>query len=212
MKVPAPARRHGAWLPVAILVWLCGLCAGFGLIWAYQTTPGAVGVSPAHWPAQSALPRPAGRAALLMFLHPHCDCSRASLEQLRGILARSGNAVSARVLFVRPAGAASGWESSPLWQAASAIPGLATQLDADGLEAARFGAITSGHVVLYGADGRLLFAGGITGTRGHIGDNAGTERVLGLLLHGRSDLPSARVYGCALGTATPAPNSRASSS
>ena len=37
----------------------------------------------------------------------------------------------------------------------------------------RFGAETSGQTLLYDRDGRLLFSGGTTGSRGHDGDNAG---------------------------------------
>lgn len=212
---PAGAQRpaspaalwHGArrlrlsWLGLAALLWLGGLAAGFGMVWAYKTTPGAAGTPPPRWPEQSSLARDPARATLLIFLHPHCDCSRASLQQLDQIVQRAGARVSATVLFVRPAGAEAGWERSPLWAAAAAIPGVATRLDVAGAEATRFGALTSGQVLLYSAAGRLLFAGGITGVRGHVGDNAGSSRVLGLLLRGQADQPRARVYGCVLGAA-----------
>ena len=45
--------------------------------------------------------------------------------------------------------------------------------DDDGAEARRFGAETSGQTLLYDARGALAFSGGITGARGHAGDNAG---------------------------------------
>jgi hypothetical protein len=71
--------------------------------------------------------------------------------------------------------------------------------DRNGVEARRFGAGTSGHVVIYGGDGRLLFSGGITGARGHVGDNVGLERAIASL---RADSPTCArspVFGCLLG-------------
>ena len=40
---------------------------------------------------------------------------------------------------------------------------------------------TSGQVVVYDAKGALLFSGGITAARGHMGDNAGRDRITALL-------------------------------
>lgn len=65
-------------------------------------------------------------------------------------------------------------------------------------EAARFGAQTSGHVVVYDAGGVLRFSGGITLVRGHVGANRGRSLVEGLI-HGRLDgAYEAPVFGCAL--------------
>lgn len=65
-------------------------------------------------------------------------------------------------------------------------------------EAARFGAKTSGDVVVYDAGGRLQFHGGITATRGHVGPNRGHELVADLI-HGRvAGSFATPVFGCAL--------------
>ena len=63
------------------------------------------------------------------------------------------------------------------WRSAAAIPGVTVHVDHDGGEARRFGAETSGFVVLYDAHGELLFAGGITTGRGQAGDNAETAGI-----------------------------------
>ena len=70
--------------------------------------------------------------------------------------------------------------------------------DASGVEAARFGAGTSGAVLLYSSDGTLLFAGGITPARGHQGDSFGRQRLLALLDGAAADRRDAPVFGCAL--------------
>ncbi len=53
--------------------------------------------------------------------------------------------------------------------------------DDDGAEAKRFGAETSGQTLLYDERGTLAFSGGITGSRGHAGDNAGRASLLALI-------------------------------
>ena len=85
-----------------------------------------------------------------------------------------------------------------LWPSAAAIPGVAAREDLDGAQARLFGAETSGFLVLYDPRGQLLFQGGITGSRGHAGDNAGEDAVA-LLLTGRAaGLRQTPVYGCSL--------------
>jgi hypothetical protein len=74
--------------------------------------------------------------------------------------------------------------------------------DLEGRESRRFGAATSGQTLLYAADGRLLFNGGITESRGHSGDNAGRSAILSLVL-GLTSAPTGQplstpVYGCPL--------------
>jgi len=80
------------------------------------------------------------------------------------------------------------------------IPGVRVILDPDGKLARRFGVETSGHTLVYGADGKLLFAGGITSSRGHLGDNAGFAAVLEIITN--RSIQSARtttpVFGCEL--------------
>jgi hypothetical protein len=70
--------------------------------------------------------------------------------------------------------------------------------DPDGAIAQAFGAYTSGQVLVYGADGGLLFNGGITASRGHEGDNPGRAAIVARL---RDQVPApstASVFGCAL--------------
>ncbi len=114
------------------------------------------------------------------------------------MLARCGDAVAAHVLFLRPGGSATDWEKTDLWCAASAIPGVRVYADEAGVEAARFGAATSGHAVLYDSTGTLAFSGGITVSRGHEGDNPGRDAVTSLLTRGRGGQPRTPVFGCPL--------------
>jgi hypothetical protein len=109
------------------------------------------------------------------------------------------------VLFVHPDAAPADWEKTDLWQSAAAIPGVSVFTDTNGVEAQRFGAQTSGQTILYDAQGKLLFQGGITAGRGHEGDNAGEDSIVALV-HGEEPVVrKTPVFGCPLcGTQTPA--------
>src|SRR5580700_5088255 len=69
-------------------LWLLLVGAGFAAILNYQTASGAAGVTPQQWPAQTRIALAADRQTLIMFVHPKCPCSRASLEELNRLLAQ----------------------------------------------------------------------------------------------------------------------------
>jgi hypothetical protein len=85
-----------------------------------------------------------------------------------------------------------------LFHRASAIPGVTVLIDERGVEAERFHAWTSGQTFLYDVHGALVFAGGITSSRGHEGENTGLDRIVSLVMTGVSDRPTSAVYGCPL--------------
>src|SRR6185503_7967552 len=108
------------------------------------------------------------------------------------------NSVSANVLFVRPNGVADDWANTPLRKVAQSIPGVHVALDPEGKEARQFGAESSGYVVLYNAKGQLLFSGGITGSRGHAGQNPGEDAVIAQINGHSLPLTHTHVFGCDL--------------
>jgi len=115
-------------------------------------------------------------------------------------MAQAQGRVTAYVLFLKPAGFSDDWEKTDLWQSAASIPGVKVVVDQDGVEADRFQAVTSGQTVLYDTEGRLLFSGGITGSRGHSGDNAGRSAIVSLLNTGEATAAETFVFGCPLST------------
>lgn len=106
--------------------------------------------------------------------------------------------VTAYVLFVKPANFSEGWEKTDLWMSATAIPGVSVVEDDQGIEAGRFRAATSGQTMLYDKDGKLVFSGGITGARGHEGDNAGRTAIVSLLNLDEASESETPVFGCPL--------------
>lgn len=164
----------------------------------YASTPGAGGRAPSRWPTESQIPFDASRATLVMFVHPRCPCTRASLGELEVLLAQFSGQLSTRVVFLKPTDTITNWEKTDLWRKASLIPGVTVYTDDAGIEAHRFHAETSGQTLLYDRSGALQFQGGITLDRGHAGDNPGRSAVLELLREGRSNEVKTPVYGCSL--------------
>jgi hypothetical protein len=117
---------------------------------------------------------------------------------LAEIMACAGDKIAAHVLVYRPASSPEGWEQTDLWVNASAIPGVEVHLDVDGVEAARFGAETSGHALLYDSGGHLTFSGGLTNARGHAGESAGRNAILALVGNSIPAHTRTPVYGCSL--------------
>lgn len=179
-------------------LWVVTTGSGLMALWNYESTPGRPANPLPHWPADSGIRPEPGRYVLVMFVHPHCPCSRASMGQLAKILTHTGDRVSTYIVFVKPAGATEGWEDADLWRSASAIPGAHLVLDDRGSEARRFEAATSGQTFLYNETGSLLFRGGITGARGHAGDNPGQASVIAMVNHKISETASTPVFGCPL--------------
>ena len=199
--MPKPATMKGK--PGALTwgigaVWLGIVLAGTFLMVAYANTPGEAGSPPASWPNSSPLPRNPQKATLVMFIHPHCPCSRASVGELAVLMAHCQDKVGAHVFFVRPAGMTMEWTKTDTWREAAQIPGVTVHRDDEAQEARRFGAETSGTTELFDAEGRLVFHGGITGARGHSGDNDGRDAVEALLLDEPAVKTSTPVFGCSL--------------
>jgi len=198
------------WPTVLVASWLLALFAAMLLLERYKNTPGPVGAVRTTWPVTARLAHATDQPTLLLFVHPRCTCTRATLAELDTFLPRYAGRVHACAVFWAPSDLPATWTHTDTWRTASAMPGLAVRLDPDGREAARFGVLTSGHALLYAADGRLLFSGGITPSRGHMGDSAGLEqlrRALAAALHDGPARPAAAlgrapVFGCGLDART----------
>ncbi len=179
-------------------VWVSAIFAGESILLNYSTAPGSHGKIQTSWPGQTPLLKSPDRPTLLMFVHPKCPCSKASLGELALLMTHCREKVSAQIVFLKPEKFPEEWAKTDLWKDALAIPGVKIHVDEQGEEAARFGALTSGQTLLYGTDGQLLFEGGITASRGHSGDNAGRSAVESILLKGTTERKETPVFGCSL--------------
>jgi hypothetical protein len=176
----------GAW---ALLVVGC-----FSILTLHAMAPG----TNAEAPQKMSLNGERNKPTLLVFAHPQCPCSRATISELDRLWLLCKNRVKVEVYVLAPADQPSEWAKGPLWKQACEIPGIEVKLDKNGAMASQYRVHTSGQTLLYSADGKLLFSGGITASRGHEGDNAGRDAIVSLVNGGKSAVSNTAVYGCAL--------------
>ena len=196
--------QHG----ISGMLWV-GACA-VALYWAmsYDFTPGRLGARRTHWPTEldsrssTPLIRTPGTTSVLAFLHPRCVCTRATVTQLVRTLQAHPDVELIVPVFV-PLGAADrqAWEETEYVKTIrAAFPRARIVFDAGGLHAERFGAYTSGTVLVYDAQGREIFRGGITDRRGGDGENPGRQQLVSAISKHARVIPArpAPVFGCPL--------------
>jgi hypothetical protein len=183
----------------AALVWVATVAAAYEAIRRFETTPGLPASAPRIWPAATSVPRTPGTWSLVMLVHPHCSCSRASVKELAEVVEKSRRDVQTTVLVYRPHEMAAGWERTSVYDGATRIRQARVLVDPDGAQAQIFGGFTSGQTFLYDDEGRLRFAGGVTSLRGHAGLNRGRTDII-RIANQRSGTGSHPVFGCAITT------------
>ena len=195
MKFSFPTQRA---VPAFALLWLVAIAVGSGALWRHASSAGDPGKAPRSWLIPSSLARSSNQKTLVMFAHPQCPCTRASIGELALLMARCGEGLDAYVVFLKPDDVADDWTRTSSVAEAERIPGVKVLFDKSGREAELFGAATSGQTDFYDTDGRLLFSGGITAARGHAGDNSGRDAIVEWTSTGAADRASTPVFGCAL--------------
>jgi hypothetical protein len=175
-------------------VWLLGCLVGIVAMALHMTVPGL--------PIRASIalaPEPGAKGKVLwMFVHPQCQCTRASLDELESVLAQRRNGVTITIAYYCPANRPDSWAMGGLWSQAKEILGANRLIDRDGKLCRRFGARTSGQTLLFDRPtGSLLFAGGLTQARAMTGDSDGASAVRSWL-SGHPSSTTAPVYGCAL--------------
>jgi hypothetical protein len=194
----SPSLHRRAGLPTLTVLWLVAVAGAVGALARYELTPGRAGQAVARWPDETTLVLSPDRYTLLVFAHPRCPCTTATLRELEQIIARAPDQVAARVVFFHPAGT-EGQQASSEKDAAS-LPSVQVIADLDAKEARRFSAMTSGHTLLFDRSGQLLFSGGITSSRGHEGENVGRAAVMDLIQGRNSAINATPVFGCPIVT------------
>jgi hypothetical protein len=122
------------------ILWCCAIAVGLWILWDYENRPGVAANPPAQWPSASHLEPARDRPTLVMLVHPHCSCSRASLSELAVLMAQARVRPKTYVLFMKPPAFAPDWEKTVLWHSATAIPQVTAVRDDNGFEASLFGA------------------------------------------------------------------------
>lgn len=186
------------------LAWFASIMCGVVVMLNYETRPGPDLQQLTHWPAGSSLQLSATKPTVLMFTHPHCPCTRASMAEWERTICRCRGKAEFKVIAFEPAEATADWRQSDLVRRAEACSDGPVFWDKVGVEARHFQVSTSGHVVMCDPDGRLRFSGGITSSRGHEGANSGRGKLVSSLLmkpgerSAQHDVLKSPVFGCPL--------------
>lgn len=195
-----------------LFVWISAVAGGFVWMVRYESRPSVAGVASSDWPDNPQIENDDPLPVLVMFAHPKCPCTRASVGELSRLMADCQGLVRAYVAIIEPPRVEDGWSDTVLRSTAEKIPGVQVIIDKDAELARTFHAETSGETFFY-VNGQLRFHGGITVSRGHRGENAGRSSIA-QILHGSFEHANAKavcqspVYGCALHDSISPPNER----
>ncbi len=192
----------GVWALLLFALWLWMLAYHFS--GDYQ----ALDQSRQAWPNASPVGLVSDRSTLLLFLHPHCSCSHATVSEMHRMLEQLQPRDQPRlqVVVCYPPGKSESWTSTSLIKQALQLPRAEMINDERGQLASLFGARNSGNVMLFNTQGHRLFAGGITVGRGHEGASIALNQLKMHLQHVPVDNDSIQispVFGCRLYEADP---------
>lgn len=176
-------------------LWAVTISFGFVELFSLAFTEGSVGKI-TRTPANTKLLRLEGRPQLLLFVHPKCSCSKATIVELRKLLLNKEE-LSVKVIFTdHPADYS--WINGELWEEAKSIPGVEVLVDSGNAEAKLFDVQTSGHALLFDEEGVQVFSGGLTPSRGHEGMNAGSYFIENWLKKRSQATFVSKIFGCGL--------------
>lgn len=202
IALPRNVRMRTVALCGSGVLWIALLLLGYGRMANYATTPGVLAAVPSIWKDDLGLGPLPEDGAIVVFLHPRCPCSNASLTELEEVVSRTKTPPIRMVFFV-PNPITENWTQSTAVSLARALPGASVVWDERGVIADRFGAKTSGHVLWYDRSGTLQFSGGVTAKRGHIGPNRGQTALVDLSVGKRPVTTTTPVFGCSLESGGP---------
>src|SRR4051812_25961113 len=115
------SKRYRWRLPIAAaaMLWAAMVVGGIGWMWSYESASTTQGPTPRTWPADSRANISSTSDNLLLFLHPRCPCSRATLGELARLMAGANGRLTCQVFFVVPQGEnAQAAANGALWDAA----------------------------------------------------------------------------------------------
>src|SRR5438876_12405718 len=79
--------------------WLTAIGAGLYALQRYEVDPSPAARPASCWPQTTALAKPATGYHLVLFAHPRCPCTRATVAELARLMAHCQGALTATVLF-----------------------------------------------------------------------------------------------------------------
>jgi len=196
MEAKPNPRQIRLWM--LTITWGVAVVCGVSLLTAHNSTPGVDQFSPAAWPNDVAIACTKGAPTFIVFIHPQCPCTSATMSELARLDADVDAELHPIFVLVCPKRFQSQWATSSLAKRCESIPDGRVIIDSDREMAKRFYATTSGYCLLYSASGRLLFQGGITTGRGHEGESLGRVALRQIFSGRPTSIDRMPVFGCEL--------------
>jgi hypothetical protein len=203
MSLEIKIVKNEYWWKTALLIlagifWMVVVGLSFTKLYNFEFISGPTDVIAQQWPQATIIPRDNHLFQLIMFAHPQCSCTNATMSELEEIMAHTQGKVKTYVLFVQLKLFNEQWVKSDLFKTTGRIPGVQVMIDDEAKQAKLFGGTTSGQVFLYNPQGQLVFMGGITASRGHSGDNAGQSAIIDLINNRPTKVHRTPFFGCLL--------------
>ena len=178
-------------------IWLLLIATCVYMLLDHSYQPAQTNASVAAWPTNSRLSRNSSGIQLVMFAHPCCPCTAASLNELDRLVREIPDGTIATIAFNIRGLSAEDLAHADNLKLLKDSEKLTLFYD-DGSEADAFGATVSGELLAFDCSGRRLFRGGLTAARGHAGESVGRD-VLQQIAGGQFlDACETPVYGCRL--------------
>ena len=134
-------------------------------------------------------------ACVILFYHPHCPCTRATVNNLDLIQQTIKRSVRLFAFAYHPKSKDSSWINTPVTRQLAKI-GFETTPDPGATVCQRFGVFTSGHVLAYNKSGKLVFNGGVTTSRGHEGTGVPMSELISSINQPTKQTAVWPVFGC----------------
>ena len=186
--------------------WVIAVAVSVYAVERYASRPGTASPVSMSWPESTQLTLAPDKPTALLFAHPKCPCTQATIREFQRIEARHPSAFETTVVFPVTPNLVEEWRDTRLVSEARNIQSAQIVFDNGGIESDRFACTVSGQVLLFAPDGHLLYSGGITAARGHEGMNGGQEAFEYQLTHPESPGTTFPVFGCGLVRNTPSGN------
>ncbi|WP_286766000.1 MULTISPECIES: RedB [Rhodopirellula] len=168
---------------------------------SYSSQPGKVGQSvPELLPCSLSGEEPfrgADQTTVLIFYHPHCPCTRATIRCMERMIASFASQPNIVAYAFIPSGEVDSWIESETTDKLRSFGNVSIVADHDAKASRQFDVATSGHVLVYN-DARLSFSGGITPSRGHEGSCDSGAAFLNSINGESNQRVKWPVFGCAI--------------
>ncbi len=137
----------------------------------------------------------AKESTVILFYHPHCPCTKATVNNFKTISENIEARVHLLALAYRPKDSNETWIETEITKQLREL-GFEIATDTDGTFCRQFDVYTSGHILVYESNERLVFNGGITTSRGHEGSNYALADFLKSIDGSRDANSVWPVFGC----------------